>query len=209
MFQVKVVGIIRPRILCSITFFENCAFYEIMWKNIVQPNCPQMTIWHVCIACWNPKSTNTYLEYVILIAFPLQQWFHEHVPYYIIHTLPVLFVRSSIGSGDNSLSEQLSSNAQARALKLELENRRLLSTIDNLKESSFHESSNKILELEKEKKKLSLKVRHRLYTCVCGRARVCVGGASITKFNVNLPSMYIGHGNEVGVDINICLLTRM
>ncbi|KDR17251.1 girdin isoform X2 [Zootermopsis nevadensis] len=62
------------------------------------------------------------------------------------------------GSGDNSLSEQLSSNAQARALKLELENHRLLSTIDNLKESSFHESSNKILELEKDKKKLTLKV---------------------------------------------------
>jgi hypothetical protein len=66
---------------------------------------------------------------------------------------------SSLGSGDNSLSEQLSSNAQARALKLELENHRLLSTIDNLKESSFHESSNKILELEKDKKKLSLKVK--------------------------------------------------
>nr|CAD7574564.1 unnamed protein product [Timema californicum] len=61
------------------------------------------------------------------------------------------------GSGDNSLSEQLSSNAQARALKLELENRRLLSTIDNLKESSFHESSSTILELEKEKKKMSIK----------------------------------------------------
>nr|CAD7404869.1 unnamed protein product [Timema cristinae] len=45
----------------------------------------------------------------------------------------------------------------ARALKLELENRRLLSTIDNLKESSFHESSSTILELEKEKKKMSIK----------------------------------------------------
>jgi hypothetical protein len=69
------------------------------------------------------------------------------------------WVLLSSGSGDNSLSEQLSSNAQARALKLELENRRLLSTIDNLKESSFHESSNKILELEKDRKKLSLKVK--------------------------------------------------
>ncbi|KAI4458598.1 hook protein [Holotrichia oblita] len=42
-------------------------------------------------------------------------------------------------SGDNSLSEQLTNNAQTRALKLELENRRLLSTIDSLKEQSFHE----------------------------------------------------------------------
>jgi len=100
--------------------------------------------------------------------------------------LPIWFVLSSLGSGDNSLSEQLSSNAQARALKLELENRRLLSTIDNLKESSFHESSNKILELEKEKKKLSLKVRLRLYTCpLCVCVCVCVCGCAL------LPNMLI------------------
>ena len=28
------------------------------------------------IACWIPKATNTHSEYVILIAFPLQQWLH-------------------------------------------------------------------------------------------------------------------------------------
>ncbi|XP_055377094.1 girdin isoform X2 [Condylostylus longicornis] len=61
-------------------------------------------------------------------------------------------------SGDNSLSEQLTTSAQTRALKLELENRRLLAALDQLKESSFHESTNKILELEKEKKRLSLKL---------------------------------------------------
>ncbi|CAH0552574.1 unnamed protein product [Brassicogethes aeneus] len=60
-------------------------------------------------------------------------------------------------SGDNSLSEQLTNNAQARALKLELEIKKLTSTIDSLKEHNFHESSNKILDLEKEKKKLLLK----------------------------------------------------
>ena len=27
-----------------------------------------MTIWRICIACWIPKATNTYSEYVILIA---------------------------------------------------------------------------------------------------------------------------------------------
>lgn len=42
-------------------------------------------------------------------------------------------------------------------MKLELENKRLLSTIDNLKEQSLLESSDKILELEKEKKRLALK----------------------------------------------------
>lgn len=60
-------------------------------------------------------------------------------------------------SNDNSLSEQLTNNAQTRALKLELENRRLLAALDNLKESTFRENSQKILDLEKEKKKLQLK----------------------------------------------------
>lgn len=64
---------------------------------------------------------------------------------------------STLESGENSLSEQLTSNAQARALKLELENKRLLSTIDNLREQSLLESSDKVLELEKEKKRLALK----------------------------------------------------
>lgn len=71
----------------------------------------------------------------------------------------------SIESGDNSLSEQLTSNAQARALKLELENKRLLSTIDSLKEQTFLDSSDKFLDLEKEKKKLSLKCDQLQDTC--------------------------------------------
>ena len=58
----------------SFIFFESCAVYEIMWKNMVQPDRPQMTIWRMRIACWIPKATNTHSEYVILIALPLQQW---------------------------------------------------------------------------------------------------------------------------------------
>ena len=37
----------------------------------------QMTMWRVGIACWIPKATDTHAEYVILIAFPLQQWLLE------------------------------------------------------------------------------------------------------------------------------------
>ena len=36
-----------------------------------------MTIWRMRIAWWVPKATNTHSEYVILIAFPLQQWLKE------------------------------------------------------------------------------------------------------------------------------------
>jgi len=61
-----------------IYFFLNRAVYGIEWKNIVEPDRPQMTIWCMPIAYWIPKSTNTHPEYVMLIAFPLQQWLHEH-----------------------------------------------------------------------------------------------------------------------------------
>ena len=58
-------------------FFENRAIYEIMWKNIVESDWPEMTVWRKRIACWMTKATNTHPEYVILIAFPLQQWLRE------------------------------------------------------------------------------------------------------------------------------------
>jgi len=37
-----------------------------------------VTIWRMFIACWIPKLTNTHSEYVIIIAFSLQQLLHEH-----------------------------------------------------------------------------------------------------------------------------------
>jgi len=59
---------------CSNFFFlENSAVYEIMWKNIVEPGRPQMTIRRMRIECWILKAINTYSGCLILIAFPLQQ----------------------------------------------------------------------------------------------------------------------------------------
>ena len=48
-----------------------------MWKYIVEPERPQMTIWRMRIACWLSKPTDPHSVYVKLIAFPLQQWTHE------------------------------------------------------------------------------------------------------------------------------------
>jgi hypothetical protein len=36
-----------------------------------------MTIWHIRIAYWIPKATNTYSEYVKITDFLLQQWLHK------------------------------------------------------------------------------------------------------------------------------------
>jgi hypothetical protein len=38
MFLSKVVEEIKIHMVCSITFlFQNCAFYEIVWKNLIEP----------------------------------------------------------------------------------------------------------------------------------------------------------------------------
>jgi hypothetical protein len=57
--------------------FENGAVYEIMWKNLLQPDRPQMGIRRMRIACWISKFTGTHSEYVTLIAFPRQQRLYE------------------------------------------------------------------------------------------------------------------------------------
>ena len=71
---------------------ENRAVYEKMWKSIVEPDRPHVTIGHMCIARWITKSKNTHSEYVILIAFPLQQWLEKRSLVLRCSTLAVLYV---------------------------------------------------------------------------------------------------------------------
>ena len=78
MFQTGFVEKVRTYILYSIIFFfVNRAFYEIMWKNIVQSGRPQTTLWCMRFAYWTLKTANTHSVCVILIFFPLQQWLFE------------------------------------------------------------------------------------------------------------------------------------
>jgi hypothetical protein len=51
-----------------------------MWTNRVESDRPQMTIWRMRIAYWLPKAINAYSEYVLLVAFPLQQYLQERTP---------------------------------------------------------------------------------------------------------------------------------
>jgi hypothetical protein len=37
----------------------------ILWKNIVEPERPQTTIWRMRIACWIPKTTDTHSKFAI------------------------------------------------------------------------------------------------------------------------------------------------
>jgi hypothetical protein len=48
-----------------------------MWKNVVKSDRPEITICCMRNASWIPKVTNTHSEYVIVYAFPPQEWLHK------------------------------------------------------------------------------------------------------------------------------------
>jgi len=66
-------------------------------KNIVVSDRPPMTIWRKRIACWIPKAINTHSEYVIFIAFPLQQWLNERASLLLYTYIACLVTLCCIG----------------------------------------------------------------------------------------------------------------
>ena len=58
-------------------FFENRAIFLDNVEQYGRGGRPHITIWDTHKTCSITKATNTLSEYVILIAFPLQQWLHE------------------------------------------------------------------------------------------------------------------------------------
>jgi len=50
-----------------------------LWDNVekvYRAGRPQTTIRGMRISCWIPKATDTHSQYVVIIAFPLQQYLH-------------------------------------------------------------------------------------------------------------------------------------
>ena len=53
----------QKHVLCSIyIFFKNRAVYDVMWKNMIEPDRSHMHVLHMRIACCITKATNTHLE---------------------------------------------------------------------------------------------------------------------------------------------------
>ena len=71
-------------------------------------------------ACWITKATHTYLEFVILIAFPLQQWLRERTSMLRYSTLPVLFMSSKSGFRIHRTSTQFVPHRERSACPLEV-----------------------------------------------------------------------------------------
>jgi hypothetical protein len=57
-----------------------------MYKNMVDPERPQTTIWRVRVACRTTKATKIYSEYLMLIALPRQQWLRERALTFRLYT---------------------------------------------------------------------------------------------------------------------------
>ena len=78
--------------------FEKRAIYEKKWKNIVEPERPQMTIWRMLVSSWIFKATSTHSQYVILIALPLQKYLHERASMlrYMNIACLVMYLRASL-----------------------------------------------------------------------------------------------------------------
>jgi hypothetical protein len=111
MFHTKVVEKIIIHMSCEFFSLEIRTFYELRWRNILEPGRPQITIWCLRIACRITKATSALLGYAILIAFPLQQWLHERASvlrYTYIACLVLTWhelkfpSRQKVGSGANN-----------------------------------------------------------------------------------------------------------
>ena len=122
MFQTHVIDSIKAHILCSVTFFwKSCHLWDsVKIYGRAREATNDVTIWRIRLACWISKATHTHhahaqapghphtcryasthagthesartQTYVILIDFPLQQWFANLPHCCSIRTLPVLLI---------------------------------------------------------------------------------------------------------------------
>jgi len=70
---------------------KKCAVYELMWENVGHQEETDDNMVHRHFTLGTQGYKHTLLEYVILIAFPMQQWLYKAPLHYVIHTLPILF----------------------------------------------------------------------------------------------------------------------
>ena len=75
---------------------ENRAFLGYCTK-MFEIDRPQMKIQRMRFSCWITRATNIHSDYVVLIAFPRQEWFRECAPQcHVIRALSLLFPPSTL-----------------------------------------------------------------------------------------------------------------
>ena len=95
-FRTKVVEKIKTHFMFNNLFphpLESRSVYEIMWKNNVEPDTPHDNVIRRMRFTYRiTKLRGTHSQYVMLIAFPLQQWLHERASVLRYSALSVLIL---------------------------------------------------------------------------------------------------------------------
>jgi len=89
----KFVEKIKTHALYSVSFLQSRSVYKKTCRNIEKNRqaTDKNMIRRMHISCWITNFTDTHSEYVIHIAFQLQQWLREWPSYYVLRTLPLLY----------------------------------------------------------------------------------------------------------------------
>jgi hypothetical protein len=91
---------IKTHTLCSITlFFEKSVICEIMWKNILQQDKPELTIWRKRIAYQRPQ-THTQKS---MMKQQMHKWSTIYHTYYSCYNVPTCFDAIASSSGGSWL----------------------------------------------------------------------------------------------------------
>ena len=121
-FQTKFVDEIKTHILCPITFFfrKSCLLWDKVEKYCTTGQVTDgKIIRRMRVACWKHKATNTHLEYVMLITFPLTKLLQEkvlNITLYVqcLSCLKSLHARTHTSTHIKILSSQTARNYIAR-----------------------------------------------------------------------------------------------
>jgi hypothetical protein len=75
-------------------FLENRVVYKIMWKDVMEPDKPQMKMWHMDISCCIAKATSTLSESVAYCCSTgaVVARTRLNLTLQLRRTLPVLFI---------------------------------------------------------------------------------------------------------------------
>jgi hypothetical protein len=75
--------------------FFKCAFCEIIWENVLDPDRPQTAMWRMRFACWISYATDTHtqnLKYVYLLLFLCSDGCMNASPGCVCSTLLLVFI---------------------------------------------------------------------------------------------------------------------
>ena len=110
MFQTKVVEKIKIHFSCSVTLFrKSCRLWDNLEKYVrARQATDDNKILLMHCTCWISKATDMHSEYVIVVAFPRQQWLRERTS--ILRYMHTVILIQRVFNAVLSAAERLTSS---------------------------------------------------------------------------------------------------